>query len=300
MYQAKAAGKNGVAVFEPSMMNSLVERMELEHLLRRALDEHRLKLQYQPIIDLATARLVAIEALARLQDDNGAWIPPDTFIPVAEAAGLMIPLGEEVLRQASLDAQRLQALQPDLNLSVNVSPTQLQHEDFVDNLFAILGSTGYDASLLTLEITETAVMTDTLTVIQRLRDIKRHGVVIAIDDFGTGHSSLSVLRELPVDILKIDRTFTKRIDTDADGLEIVRLITVMARALRLEVIAEGIETPAQFDALQQLECQLGQGYLLSRPVDLSVIEVMLTDRAGTPSSTSGCAETQAVQRVKAN
>lgn len=278
MYQAKSNGKNGIAVFEPAMMSSLVERMELEHVLRRALDNRTIALHYQPIVDLATSRIIGIEALARLPNDDSGWVSPAQFIPMAESAGLMFALGETVAEKALIDTLRMQELQPDLNLSINVSAIQLQHEDFVKSLFRLLDRSGFEPDRLTLEITETAVMTDTLAVIERLREIKCRGISIAIDDFGTGHSSLSVLRELPVDVLKIDRTFTSRMDVDSDGLEIVRLITVMARALRLSVIAEGIETKAQLNALQKLGCHLGQGYLISHPVALEAIEDMIADQ----------------------
>jgi diguanylate cyclase (GGDEF)-like protein/PAS domain S-box-containing protein len=300
MYQAKNAGKKGIAVFEPSMMNRLIERMGLEHLMRKSLRERPIKLQYQPIIELASSRIVGIEALARLQDETGKWIPPGVFIPVAESAGLMLALGEAVLEQACLDAQRLQRLQPDLTLNVNVSATQLQHKHFVARLFGILARTGFEPGLLTLEITESSVMRDTLTAIQRLHEIKQHGIAIAIDDFGTGYSSLSVLRELPVDILKIDRTFINRMDSDPDGLEIVRLVTVMARALKLSVVAEGVETSAQLHALQRLNCQLGQGYLISRPADLPVIEQFIKDRPTFLDMNDEFIKARAEQQLKAD
>lgn len=287
MYQAKENGKGGIAVFEPSMMSNLVERMELEHLLRQALDEKRIVLHYQPIIDLESSHIVGVEALARLQDEDARWVPPSTFVPLAESAGLMLALGEAVAEQALQDAVRLQEIQPGMNLNINVSAIQIQHDDFVENLFRILDRTGFEPGRLTLEITETSIMTDTLTVIERLREIKRRGIAIAIDDFGTGHSSLSVLRELPIDILKIDRTFTSRMDTDNDSLEIVRLIAVMAQALRLTVIAEGIETDAQLQSMLNLNCRLGQGYLISHPVTFDAVEELIAGQEPVHISANG-------------
>ncbi len=288
MYQAKGNGKNGITVFEPTMMSNLVERIELEQLLRRALDDRAILLNYQPIVDLETLEIVGVEALARLQDHESRWVPPEIFIPMAESTGLMFPLGETVAEQALVDAMRLQEIRPGLGLNINVSALQLQHQDFVPSLLRILERTGFDPALLTLEITETSVMTDTLSVIERLREIKTHGVSIAVDDFGTGHSSLSVLRELPVDVLKIDRTFTMRLESDSNGLEIIRLIAVMAQALRLDVIAEGIESDAQLKTLQGLNCRYGQGYLLARPEALERVESRLVENLPARDTTPDC------------
>ncbi|MEZ4570211.1 MAG: bifunctional diguanylate cyclase/phosphodiesterase [Thermomicrobiales bacterium] len=287
MYDAKNAGNSSVSVFRPSMMTGLVERLELERKLRRALTERRIHLVYQPIVNLVTSEIVAVEALARWQDDDGSWITPSTFIPLAEGTGLIIRLGQALLEQACEDIKRLQSIRPELGLNVNISSSELRQDEFVRHVLEIVERTGFDPMRLTLEINEASVMVDTLEAIERLHELKRSGVIVAVDDFGTGHSSLSILQELPVDVLKIDQSFVQRLDTDAEGFEIVRLITVMAKTLRLSTIAEGIETAGQMNALLNLQCRTGQGFLLHQPMPLSDVEQLVSDSTGTDSAAGG-------------
>ena len=277
MYRAKARGKGRHEVFEPDMHHRAVRRLRLENDLRAALDVGGLAVYYQPKIDLRTGEVAAVEALLRWRHPEGGLLFPRDFLPLAEQTGLIVPIGKWVLRDACRRVQRWQEQRrgtASLLTCVNLSVKQLGQVDFVAE---ILEETGLAPADLMLEITEDTVMENAQYAIGALDDLKRMGVKLAIDDFGTGHSSLSYLKRLPVDYLKIDRSFVERLDDDAKEAEIVSSTIALARALNLKSIAEGVETTAQLERLKGMGCDLAQGNLFSEPLDADALQSYLEE-----------------------
>ena len=278
MYRAKATAKGRAVLFDDSMDDDSLASLELEAELRRALERDELCVYYQPVVELGSGRLLEVEALVRWNHPERGLLPPGDFIPLAEATGLIIPLGQQVLEQACRQAARWQAIHapdPPLTLSVNLSPRQFQQPMLELQVAATLRQAGLDPNCLKLEITEGVVMNDVERTIPILNRLKASGVKLAIDDFGTGYSSLAYLKRLPLDVLKIDRSFVSGIGQNQDDLAIVQAIISLAKSLRLSITAEGIETAAQAEILTALCCDRGQGYLFSRPVEAAVITRMI-------------------------
>jgi len=268
MVRAKGDPTLRYALFEPSMSAQTIERIDLENDLRRALQRHELRAHYQPIVDLATARVVGFEALVRWQHPTRGLVPPLSFIPLAEETGLIGPVGRWVLETACRQAAiwRDGRSGPDAPfMSVNLSGRQFAQPDLVDEIAGILVESGLEPSALELEITESVVMDQSETGVRTLRRLRDLGVRLVLDDFGTGYSSLSYLKHLPLDTIKIDRSFVAGLGGDADR-SIVEAVLALAHGLRIGVVAEGIETEAQRARLVELGCTLGQGYLFSTPV----------------------------------
>lgn len=269
--RAKQSGRGKTVVFDKAMLEAVEQRAELERELRVALREGQLVLHYQPKFRVHDRRMVGCEALCRWKHPVKGLVSPGQFIPVAEDSGLIVPLGTwalgEVCRQA--DAWRRAGLDAG-RISVNVSALQFARPDFVGTVKRSLQAANIEGALIELELTESIVMDDVENVAQRLRELRALGVAISIDDFGTGYSSLGYLRSLPVDVLKIDRAFVKPLDQggeEARGAQaLAGAIATLARGLGLEVLAEGVETEAQFEALDKLGCEVIQGFLLGRPV----------------------------------
>jgi diguanylate cyclase (GGDEF)-like protein len=261
MYAAKEGGKGRFAVFEPAMHDRLRDRVGLEADLRRALERGELVLAYQPLVSLADGGVVGAEALVRWQHPTRGLLSPAAFLPVAEESGLILPLGRWVLREACRQVGQWTSGHGGrrLPISVNLSAHQLHHPGLVDEVVGALADTGLDPGALVLEVTESAVLRDHEVVAARLGALRARGVRIALDDFGTGYSSLSHLLYLPVDQLKIDRSFVRADDA------IVAAILQLGQRLGLEVVAEGVETQAQAERLLALGCQLVQGYHFGRP-----------------------------------
>ena len=279
MYQAKSLGKGRYAMFEPRMRDAAVERVELAALLRRALDRDEFILHYQPIVDLRTNAVRGLEALVRWQQPERGMLMPDEFIPIAEETGLIIPLGRWVLREACRQGRIWQIRYPSrvpLTISVNLSPRQFADPRLVADIREALRDADLAPSSLVLEITESVLIADGDGTIDKLRVIKALGTRLAIDDFGTGYSSLSYLQRFPIDVLKIDRAFVDGIGR-AEGSALVRTIVDIGRSLRLQTVAEGVERPEQPGQLVELDCELGQGYLMNRPQDASAIDRVLED-----------------------
>jgi len=270
MYRAKDAGRNRCIMFDSSMRDSVRARVETELALRHALDRKQLVLHYQPIVTIDDGEVRGVEALLRWEHPGKGLISPLDFIPVAEETGLIVEIGGWVITEAirQLASWRRAGLRPggtDLFMSVNVSARQLHEPGLVDHVAFELRRHNVPAHLLVLELTESAMMTDRESAGLMLHELRDLGVQLSIDDFGTGYSSLSHLRRFPVSKVKIDRSFVSGIEHDADDAEIVRAIVAMSLAMRLEVVAEGIETVGQCDILRQLGVELGQGWLFGRP-----------------------------------
>ncbi len=278
LYQAKGAGKAQAVLFDAALHAQVQDRLDLEADLRRALDRGEFVLHYQPEVRLSDGLILGAEALVRWQHPERGLLSPDTFIPLAEESGLIVPLGRWVLEEACRQAalwQRGRQDGPPFVMSVNLAARQFEQRNLVEQVAEALGEAGLTAEALRLEITETAMMGDTDLTIATLRACKELGVQLAIDDFGTGYSSLSYLLRFPVDTLKIDRSFVQALGHDKGAVAIVRAVTATSRALGLDVTVEGIESPAQLRRLRSLGCRRGQGYLFARPQPVAVIEELL-------------------------
>jgi len=275
MYRAKEEGKNKYQLFTTAMNAKVVHRLSLENSLRKALDNHEFLVYYQPRVAAATGRILGMEALVRWQSKDGRLISPLDFIPLAEETGLVIPLGEQVLRQACRDTRQWLEKSKDLVVSVNLSPRQFMQEDLVRTITGILRETGLPPSQLELEITEGAVMTNEQAALAQLLELKALGIRLALDDFGTGYSSLHYLRRLPIHTLKIDRSFIKDLPGEPNSAAIAATILSLAQALHLEVVAEGVENAEQLNFLRRLNCNEIQGYLFSPPVPRAAFAAFL-------------------------
>jgi diguanylate cyclase (GGDEF)-like protein/PAS domain S-box-containing protein len=267
MYHAKENGRNNFQFFKAEMNLEAIERQSLEGGLRRALGREEFLLHYQPKVNLDTGEITGVEALIRWQQADRGLILPAQFVPIAEDCGLIIQIGRWVLREACTQARAWQnAGLPPLPISVNISAVEFRDKDFVEGVQRILLETGLEARYLELEVTENVLMEDADSTASVLQELKRMGVHLAVDDFGIGYSSLSYLRQFPIDVLKIDRSFIHQITSDPDDSSIVSAIIHMGKSLKHLVIAEGVETQEQRAYLQTQRCTEGQGYLFSRPL----------------------------------
>lgn len=279
MYQAKSTGRNRVCFFDPAMQQSLVERAAMESELRRVVAQGQLVLHYQPQLDDQN-RVIGAEALLRWQHPLRGLVPPAEFIPLAEETGLIIPIGNWVLETACQQLRQWHDndLTRDLMLAVNVSARQFHQADFVENVQRIVERNGANPHRLKLELTESVIVDDIADTIEKMKALKAYGVGFSMDDFGTGYSSLSYLRRLPLDQLKIDRSFIHEVETNTGDAVIVKTIIAMAHALGLDVIAEGVEKEAQHHFLNRNDCPAYQGFLFGQPVPVSIFEQMLASR----------------------
>jgi diguanylate cyclase (GGDEF)-like protein/PAS domain S-box-containing protein len=267
MYRAKEQGRDNYQLYTPAMNATAVERLALENSLRKALARDELELYYQPLLDLGTGRVHGLEALLRWRHPERGVLAPAEFIPLAEITGLILPIGPWVLRTACARARAWQALgHPHLSIAVNLSARQFQQPDLVAQVKRALEETGLPPRCLDLEITETNAMSNAEAAIRTLRELKTLGVQISIDDFGIGYSSLSYLKRLPIDTLKIDQSFVRDITSDPDDAAIATAVIALAHTLKLRVVAEGVETQEQLAFLAARHCDRMQGYLFSRPL----------------------------------
>ena len=279
MYRAKASGKACHEVFDTEMHNQAMFQMQLENDLRRAVEREEFVVYYQPIVSLITGRLAGFEALVRWMHPERGLISPGDFIPIAEETGLILPMGKLILREACRQLSEWQRLYPKhrrLSMSVNLSSRQFSQRGTIDLLRDVLQETGLSPAFLKLEITETAIMENTESAMDTLLQLKSMGIQLSVDDFGTGYSSLGYLYRFPMDILKIDRSFISRVDTDGEKLELVRTIITLAWNLGMDVVAEGVETTKQLAQLKMLKCEYGQGYLFSKPMSPADTTIFLT------------------------
>jgi diguanylate cyclase (GGDEF)-like protein/PAS domain S-box-containing protein len=289
MYRAKTHGRARHEMFRPDMRTGAVLQMSIENDLRHAMDRGELLVLYQPIWSLVSGRITGFEALVRWNHPEHGTMQPDDFIPIAEDSGLILPLGEWVMRQA---AERLARWNTDVVpdtpvwMSVNVAGRQLTHPSFVEAVQRTIAETKIDASRFKLEITESMIMADAVAAVGAVQQLKALGIHLLMDDFGTGHASLSYLHRLPISTIKIDRYFVARIDSNSECLEIVRTILNLSRSLNMDVVAEGVENAEQREVLQALGCEFVQGYLLSKPVDAAEAERLLVANRAVESATA--------------
>ncbi|GFE61246.1 EAL domain-containing protein [Geobacter sp. AOG2] len=267
MYHVKDKGRAGFQFFTTEMNTRVVDRMELEVGLRRALERGEFVIHYQPKVDLSTRRIQGMEALLRWNHPDRGLIPPNTFIPLAEESGLIIMIGEWVLRTVCEQHKKWQAEGlPPMTMAVNISARQFKQQDLVERIGAILAETGLEASVLELELTESYLMDNVSEAIAKLHALKGMGLGLSLDDFGTGYSSLGYLKQFPIDVVKIDKSFVDDILVNPDDATIVRTIILMAHNLNMTVVAEGVETEDQLDFLAAHNCEMVQGFYFSRPL----------------------------------
>jgi diguanylate cyclase (GGDEF)-like protein/PAS domain S-box-containing protein len=276
MYHAKASGRNNYQFFKEAMNQTAARHFELESSLRGALAASEFELYFQPIMDIGTRRLHAMEVLLRWRRGGTELITPDQFIPIIEENGMIVPIGEWVIRQACRQsmAWQSQGMTP-VPLAVNLSPRQFMHRGLVESIRAILDETGIDPALIEFEITETALMEHGEQTLEILGHINAMGIRLSIDDFGTGYSSLAYLKRFPVKKIKIDRAFIKDLEESAEDRAIVAAIIALSHSLQLSVVAEGVETEGQYALLQRDGCQFAQGYLFSQPVPHVTAQLLL-------------------------
>ena len=287
MYRAKSGGKARHVVFDATMQENALLRLELESELRSAIQNGELRVHYQPIVTMDTGHVAEVEALVRWQHPIRGLVPPIDFIPIAEETGLIVSLGQWVLEEASRQVVSWQAefgMGQPMTVSVNLSPRQFQQPNLVDEIKRALRVTGLPATCLKLEITEGVIMRDLDATIATLGQLKELGIQLAIDDFGTGYSSLAYLKRLPLDVLKIDRSFIAGIGRNQEDTAIVRAIISMAKTLHLSITAEGIETVGQEALLRDWACDRAQGYLFARPLDAEALALFLRPGTATPAS----------------
>ena len=270
LVRARTEGPGSYQMFDPVLHARALARVNLEGRIRRALDEDQLTLHYQPLVSLADGSLYGFEALVRWDDPDHGMVAPDDFVPVAEDTGLIVPLGWWVMKKALAQLRAWNEGKPkgpSLAMSVNVSSRQFSQPDMVENVLKILGEQSVPGNQLHLEITETSLMSDLEATGSTLRELRDTDIQLHVDDFGTGYSSLAYLCRFPIHTLKIDRSFVRQMTYSGENMEVVRTIVQLARNLGHGVIAEGVETEGQLALLQNLGCDLGQGYLISRPLD---------------------------------
>jgi diguanylate cyclase (GGDEF)-like protein/PAS domain S-box-containing protein len=268
MYQAKDGNSNTFRFFERQMTLHLVERQEIESDLRRAIDRDQFVLYYQARVDLITEQIVGVEVLIRWKHPARGLVQPDKFMAIAEESGVVVPLGRWVLREGCRQGRAwLDAGMPPVRVAVNISAVELRDKDFVEGVRSVLAETGLEPGSLELEVTETALLQNSKAVATVLQAIKDLGVHLALDDFGTGYSSLSHVRRLPIDALKIDRSFIRELATNSDDASVVRAMISMGRSLQMKVVAEGVETREQLECLRRYGCPEGQGYYFSKAID---------------------------------
>jgi diguanylate cyclase (GGDEF)-like protein/PAS domain S-box-containing protein len=279
MYRAKEHGRNRVEVFDEVMRARVVSQLSTEKALRRAIDREEFVLHYQPEVALLSRARCGVEALVRWVDPERGMIPPDQFIPVAEETGLIVPLGDWVLREACAQAKRWAGVADVPAIWVNISAVQLAHAGFLDRVATILGESSVEPGSIGVEITESALMADAASAVVVLEALKELGLHLAVDDFGTGYSSLAYLKRFPVDVVKIDRSFVAGLGEDDDDTSIVTAVVNLAHALGLGVVAEGVETEGQLEELKRLGCDIAQGYYLGRPAPADVAVEYVTKLA---------------------
>jgi EAL domain-containing protein (putative c-di-GMP-specific phosphodiesterase class I) len=281
MYHAKAEGKARFAVFDQGMRERAVARLEIETGLRKAIDNQQLVLHYQPQVCVSSQQITGYEALVRWNHPELGMRPPSEFVPVAEESDLIVLLGRWVLKEACkqmAEWHKRFVFDPPLTISVNITPRHLNDAGIVQDVERVLSETGLDPKYLKLEVTESSVMQNPETALATLRRLKLMGIGLEIDDFGTGYSSLSYLQRLPFDTVKIDRSFIRELGVGAESSEIIRTIVELAHSLKMEVVAEGVETEDQFQKVTSLGCEYVQGYYFAKSAAAQTTQTLMAER----------------------
>jgi diguanylate cyclase (GGDEF)-like protein len=276
MYRAKWGGKNRYLVFESGMQDEVQSRMEIEMDLQGALEDGEFFLVYQPTFDLQKMSPTGVEALIRWRRPGRGVVQPEEFIPLLEETGMIVEVGAWVLKEACAQGAKWREAGYPLNIAVNVSGLQLDTDDLLDHVDEALSSSGLDPSMLTIEITETTLMSNAEDTARRLASLKDLGIRIAVDDFGTGYSSLAHLRQFPVDVLKIDRSFISQLAEGCEGEILLHTLVQLGKALSIETTAEGIERPQDLSLIKSEECDNGQGFLFTRPLSAQDADAFFT------------------------
>jgi EAL domain-containing protein (putative c-di-GMP-specific phosphodiesterase class I) len=266
LYRAKETGRNNYSFYDYEITKVAASRLEVENILRKAIDSNEFLLFYQPKIDLETGKVMGVEALIRLKIGDGKMLPPDEFIPIAEETGLIIPIGKWVLEQAIKQLVDWHAMGHALKVAVNISAVQIQRGDIVQTIRDLQNKYKFNANDVELEVTESVLIEFPERAVDVLNEVRKLGLTVALDDFGTGFSSLSNLKRYPITTIKIDKSFVLDILDDANDAAITRAVVAMGRSLDMQVVAEGVETAAHVKYLQELGCHQAQGYFYSRPV----------------------------------
>lgn len=279
MCRAKEEGRNNYQFYSPTMTVKAAERLALEDSLHHALQRGEFLLHYQPQVDLKTGQIIGMEALVRWQRPDRGMVSPKEFIPLAEETGLIVPIGEWVLRTACAQNKAWQAAGfPPIRMAVNLSARQFQQRNLIEMVARVLEETGLASNYLELELTESSIMQNVQTTIATLRELNAIGIAISIDDFGTGYSSLNYLKRFPINTLKIDQSFVHDIPNDPDDAAIVTAIITLAHSLKLKVIAEAVEIVEQLEFLRSLQCDKIQGYLFSKPLPAEEATKLLAEK----------------------
>jgi EAL domain-containing protein (putative c-di-GMP-specific phosphodiesterase class I) len=265
MLEARARGGDSIVVADPSLQERAAQRHQIESALLRGLKLDEFRVVFQPQFQVSTGKLIRFEALCRWTSAELGPIPPDRFIPIAEQTGLIMEIGRRVLMDALNQAKQWTRGGRSIGVAVNISPLQFMRPDFTQVVADVLAETQFPPALLELEITEGIFIRDLNLAVARIRELQRLGLSIALDDFGTGYSSLSYLQRMPIDAVKLDRSFVSDLTTEASTVSMMRSVLAMAAALNLRVVSEGVETQEQLDILRGLGCEEAQGYLLGRP-----------------------------------
>ncbi|GMR01632.1 MAG: hypothetical protein BMS9Abin19_1040 [Gammaproteobacteria bacterium] len=288
MYHVKGQGKNGYQFYSDEMNVPYIEKLSLDTGIHKALDNNEFNLVFQPQVNLRTGEIVGVEALLRWDHPEHGAVSPSEFIPFAEESGLIIDIGYWVLNSACSELSRWRdAGLPEIRMSINISARQLMEDSIVKNIISIMKDYNVPGHCLELEITEHAIMSDMDSVIRKLKELSSHDITIAIDDFGTGYSSLSYLHKLPIQTLKIDRTFLKESRINKGDNTIINTIVAMAKGLNLNVIAEGVESQSQLEYLREIDCSEAQGFLFGKPLPPDVIsQLLIQEPYATPGSRS--------------
>jgi diguanylate cyclase (GGDEF)-like protein len=285
MYHAKKSGRNNYQYFSAKLNEEALYKVKIESKLRHALEKDELEVYYQPQMSFSTGRIIGAEALLRWKDEDLGMVPPDVFIPIAEEYGLIVAITEWLIHDICTQAQQWQERYKNpLTMAINISAVHFSGNGLVDLVRHTLNTTGYDPQFLEVELTETSVLQDPAVAINTLKELQAMGLKTSLDDFGTGYSSLNYLMQLPLNKLKIDRSFVVNMDVSVDenendkgkGTAIVSAIIAMAHSLDLEVIAEGVEEVAQLQLLRKLKCDIVQGYYIARPMPASEFEALVT------------------------
>ncbi|KHF29095.1 Phytochrome-like protein cph2 [Anoxybacillus sp. BCO1] len=276
MQKAKESGRNRFELYT-AKLDYQSEVVTLENYLRKALERNELFICYQPIVNMKTKKIESLEALMRWKQPNIGFVSPAQFIPLAEETGLIVPMTKWLFEQACIHIKAIHPFAPHMKIGINISAVHFQQDDFVEQLSTIVKENDVHPRFFKLELTESTIMPNAEESVQKLVRLKQCGFKLAIDDFGTGFSSLSYLHRFPIDILKIDQSFIRRLSLYSDDATIVSTIIMMAHHLHLSVVAEGVETGQQYEFLNEQQCDMAQGYYIAKPMQIDEVQLFIQE-----------------------